>query len=121
MKSFEENRVSLVNYLKSEIAELKGNDPRLFGKAGRLDSVSSQIGLLNVAVRIAAEAESSADLLIIEEWAIHGFDLDEEDQERLQALFIKTIDGWAIHGFDLGEEDKERLQALSIKSEESRA
>ena len=120
MKSFEENRVSLVNYLKSEIAELKGNDPRLFGKAGRLDSVSSQIGLLNVAVRIAAEAESSSDLLIIEEWAIHGL-MDEEDQERLQALFIKTIDGWAIHGFDLGEEDKERLQALSIKSEESRA
>ena len=89
MKSFEEYRVSLVDYLKSEIAELKGNDPWLFGKAGRLDSVSSQIGLLNVAIKITAEAESSSDLLLIEEWAIHGL-MDEEDKGRLQALFIKS-------------------------------
>ena len=89
MKSFEEYRASLVNYLESEIEELKGNDPRLFGAAGRLDSVSSQIGLLNVAVILTAEAESSADLLIIEEWAIHGL-MDEEDRGRLQVLRIKS-------------------------------
>ena len=90
MKSFEEYRASLVNYLESEIEELKGNDPWLFGRAGRLDSVSSRIGLLNTAVRITAGAESSNDLRIIEEWALHGFDLDEEDKERLIALRIKS-------------------------------